>query len=91
MKTTLLLVGLFSVVLTGCFPTTAVIADISETKVVIASNNSDDDEKGTIAKEAQRGCDIAKPGSQALGLSWRCTLLGDYNVCYEYQHLFACR
>ena len=91
MRVVLLLTGLLSVALTGCIPTTAIIADISETKVVIASNDSEDDEKGTIAKEAQRGCEIVKPGSVALGLSYRCSVRGDFNACWEYQHLFACR
>ena len=55
MKIVLVLVGLCSMALTGCISTTAIIADISESKVVIASNSPEDDERGTIAKEAQRG------------------------------------
>ena len=91
MRIALACVGLFSLALTGCIPTTAIIADISESKVVVASNSPEDDEKGIIAKEAQRGCEIVKPKSAALGLSYRCSVRGDFNICMEYQHLFACQ
>lgn len=53
MKTEFLWVGMSNAALIGCLPTTAVIAGISESKVVIASNSVSDGEKGTIVKETQ--------------------------------------
>lgn len=89
MKANLLLAGMLGVALSGC--TEAYIADFASDKVFIGSNIPADDEKQTIEKEARRGCEIANPGSEPMKVSTRCTLYGNYNVCWEYMHLFACR
>ncbi len=91
-----------SSILFGCIPTTAIIADLSPSKAVIASNSDADDEEGTIWKKAQESCNISNPGSTAIPLSYRCgsKSVSSYTVdgvvytssyCEEYHHLFACK
>ena len=101
MRNAFVLLALSSI-LFGCIPTTAIIADLSPSKAIIASNSTADDEEGTILKKAQESCNISNPGSTAIPLSYRCgnESVSFYTVndviypiisCEEYHHLFACK
>lgn len=55
--------------------TTAAIRSLEEHQVVVDSNytgNEKESTPNTILNEGQRGCEIAKPGSKAVWLSYKC-------------------
>lgn len=50
------------IAVSGCStPLTAIIVDFSPYKAVIASNKKQDDEQGSIFKQAQDACNLSKP------------------------------
>ena len=57
----------------GCStPLTAVIVDFSPYKAVIASNKEQDDEQGTIFKQAQDACNLSEGDSVPAPVSVSC-------------------
>ena len=70
-------------VLASCASAPAVIADLEEDKVVVASGMGTTD--GMVQEQAQKGC--AMHGRHAVAISYSC--LDQY--CIRKRHLFACQ
>ena len=73
---------LASILLASC-STPAVIVDLEEDKVVVASGMGTTD--AMVAEEAQKGC--ATHGRYAVAISYGCLNAS----CIQKRHLFACR